>query len=660
MTRDSKIQVIAAAVLVSCLVASGVLATGLAASAGRHKLTYTDQAEENSPPQVALGIAMGAFRGIFVNFLWMRANALKEEGKYYEAVDLAKAITKLQPRFPRVWVFHAWNMAYNISVATQTPEERWQWVSAGIHLLRGDGVKYNPNDMLLQKELAWIFLHKVQGYTDDANIFYKQELAKEWHTVLGPPPPPDPTDRDRDKMVERYAAWISRVADAPETLQGAIAQEPSVRTLVDQLQAQLGLSPDWGLLVSYELQRAIMRSGHAAAIDQGADARQLERRKLLRGLMADPSLAKAWDALLLHVRKRVLIDRYNMEPQRMVRYTRKYGPLDWRHAASHAIYWSARGVEEARVRVSKENEKDFDFVNTDRVVIQSAQELWRTGQVYFDYLTGELMEMPGSGFLRTYGDILGEAVERSKYDITKAMRKDGIGARAYSFYSEGYKNFLTDAICFLFRRGDLAGANKYYSILRNFPGLNINDPTLADRYKLDLAQFVEEEMKDRFMSPNVAQEAVYGSLQGAFATGLLAGDMELFRRQWEYAIDCHRWFMQEQHRPNSVSRGAGRMDQFDKDFRIVAGGTFAQFLRVLTLDDALKVYDNAPNDLKLFGYDLLASLYREGLDADKAAGTAVHSFDETFPPPTGLVAFRAEMAAKRAQQQRVKTLTAPK
>jgi hypothetical protein len=68
-----------------------------------------------------LGIAMGAFRGIFVNWLWMRANDLKEQGKYYEAVDLAKTITRLQPRFPRVWAFHAWNLAYNISVATNTP-----------------------------------------------------------------------------------------------------------------------------------------------------------------------------------------------------------------------------------------------------------------------------------------------------------------------------------------------------------------------------------------------------------------------------------------------------------------------------------------------------------------------------------------------------------
>src|SRR5262245_5001373 len=136
MQRDTINQLIAAAVCVVCLAVSGVLAVGLTASSGRHRLVYTDKAVEGDPPQVAMGVAMGAFRGLFVNMLWIRANALKEDGRFYESMDLARAITRLQPRFPQVWVFHAWNMAYNISVATQTPQERWQWVQAGINLLR--------------------------------------------------------------------------------------------------------------------------------------------------------------------------------------------------------------------------------------------------------------------------------------------------------------------------------------------------------------------------------------------------------------------------------------------------------------------------------------------------------------------------------------------
>ncbi len=73
---------------------------------------------ENAPPSLAFAtVAMGAFRGLVVDILWMRADKLKEEGQFFDARQLAEWITTLQPRFPAVWEFQAWNMAYNISVA---------------------------------------------------------------------------------------------------------------------------------------------------------------------------------------------------------------------------------------------------------------------------------------------------------------------------------------------------------------------------------------------------------------------------------------------------------------------------------------------------------------------------------------------------------------
>ena len=190
MKQDRIIQAACIAVIGLCLTVSSLLSTEITAEAGRSQLTYVDAANQDDPPEVALGIAMGAFRGLFVNYLWLRATKLKEDGKFYEAIELSEAITRLQPRFPRVWSFHAWNMAYNISVATQTETERWQWVNAGIDLLRKEAIPRNPNDVLLHKELAWIFLHKIQGYTDDANRFYKREFAREWTIAIGPPPRP--------------------------------------------------------------------------------------------------------------------------------------------------------------------------------------------------------------------------------------------------------------------------------------------------------------------------------------------------------------------------------------------------------------------------------------------------------------------------------------
>ncbi|MEM1424864.1 MAG: hypothetical protein AAGH64_12795, partial [Planctomycetota bacterium] len=99
--RDTAIQAICAAILVLCCTASGFLSTSIASEAGKSQLVYADRATDGDPPAVAYGVAMGAFRGLFVNYLWLRANRLKEDGKFHEAIQLSEAITTLQPRFPR-------------------------------------------------------------------------------------------------------------------------------------------------------------------------------------------------------------------------------------------------------------------------------------------------------------------------------------------------------------------------------------------------------------------------------------------------------------------------------------------------------------------------------------------------------------------------------
>ncbi len=114
-----------------------------------HGLRYTDISVEGAPPIVALGTAIGALRGIIVDYLWLKVNMMKEEGQFYEVMSDAELITKLQPRFAQVWGFHGHNMAYNISVLTNTPEERWDWVKAGVDLVRNQGLRYNPNDVVL-------------------------------------------------------------------------------------------------------------------------------------------------------------------------------------------------------------------------------------------------------------------------------------------------------------------------------------------------------------------------------------------------------------------------------------------------------------------------------------------------------------------------------
>ena len=93
-------------------------------------------------------VALGGFRGLIANALWIRANDLQQDDKFFEAAQLASWITELEPSFTQVWLFQAWNMAYNISVKFKDFPDRWRWVERGIELLRDEGLRYNPNNVL--------------------------------------------------------------------------------------------------------------------------------------------------------------------------------------------------------------------------------------------------------------------------------------------------------------------------------------------------------------------------------------------------------------------------------------------------------------------------------------------------------------------------------
>ncbi len=67
-------------------------------------------------------LLLGSFRGVAVDFLWARAIVRHEEKKYYELLTINNLISKLQPNFPAVWIFQAWNMAYNIAHEWDAPQ----------------------------------------------------------------------------------------------------------------------------------------------------------------------------------------------------------------------------------------------------------------------------------------------------------------------------------------------------------------------------------------------------------------------------------------------------------------------------------------------------------------------------------------------------------
>ena len=142
---------------------------------------------KNAPPLLAFTtVALGGFRGLISNFLWIRANDLQQEDKFFEIVQLANWITDLEPHFAQVWAYQAWNMAWNISVKFSDFNDRWRWVQRGIELLRDDALRYNPDDTLIYFNLSWIFQSKMGQNTDDANQYYKTRWAGEMTPFFGP------------------------------------------------------------------------------------------------------------------------------------------------------------------------------------------------------------------------------------------------------------------------------------------------------------------------------------------------------------------------------------------------------------------------------------------------------------------------------------------
>lgn len=639
-------NIVAVGVLIAGLMGSTLCTYLLSASAGRNRLVYTDRVENNMRKEEALGIAAGAFRGIFVNLLWIRAQNLKQAGKYWEAIDLSRTITKLQPRFPRVWAFHAWNLAYNISVATQTTEERWQWVNAGIKLLRDEGIPANPSDMLLHRELAWIFLHKIQMRMDDANNYYKQAFAREWTIVVGPPPESIFRSRSRSDNTKAVADRMEQIAQAPDTLEELAVKFPPAFELSQRLKNELNLdvtrpADRLAILESREQFRSARRRVEATGV---AASVPIARTDLVP-LFEDQALwDNAWNDLLSFIRRRTIIEDYNMEPDRMVRYTLKFGPLDWRHPATHALYWAARGVEQGLNRVQAQNASDYDFINTDRMAIHSIQELYRSGLIQFDILLPQyLTQFPNPDYIASYDAMIVEIMERENEQM-KTTKDVDMTQRAYRFYSAGYENFLSDAIVLLFRRNQIEEAKEYQLKMANWKGRNQNNIDMERIRRLPLEDFVLEQIKDRSNTPNLAVQEVVANLQSAYVFGLLAGDSDTFSKKFEYAARFHKEFWDQQFRITNVDRDNARMEAMSTDFGEVAGQVLFDMIQQFGPVDGALMYNRAPDIARLHAFERL-----EFLAPRDEKGTRVESdFDKVYPQPPGWDQFRAQREAKRA------------
>ena len=626
MTSSRVTQVLAFATLAAGLSGAGLMITPIhqeRSSSPALQLIHDD----TMPPWVTLATtSLGSFRGLAIDVLWYRANRLKDEGQFFEANQLSQWITTLQPRFPQVWSFHAWNMAYNISVATHTPQERWDWINKGIALLRDKGIVYNPHAIRLYRELGWIFFHKIGHFMDDMQWYYKAQLAAQWHELLGPQPPGATTRQAIDQF--------RLIPEAPDTTSQLIERRPGMSDLLGRIR-RLGYGLDETLL--RQIGRARMFDGAAAprpAEDSDTNPQRTDFDPALVSLLASPDIAGFVDPLLAYLRKRVLRDVYHMDPDFMLALMEQYGPLDWRHPAAHGCYWSEMGVRMSTAAMDGnspqqlERDTEIDLLNTNRQSIHALQQLSWFGRVLYDPITGRLDLMPDPRFIPAYD----HAMDLAKQRIDSGEFGD-VGGDSFD---RGHENFLLRAMADHYLYGDTDQAEYFYTKLRRLYGAKPHNLS-SGRLRKPLAVLVSDQVRESMDMMGTTNQFIRAMLGRAFEQGLAHNQMAVFERFVQLAQSAHSGYQREHQSPQPDDTPLARLDLLPFD-RVVAE-TYLAYMTQPSRDDLTtrsRAWANTPLSLRRAVYHRLLPPLR---DQCEAAGFDVAL---AFPEPTGLDAHTAE------------------
>jgi hypothetical protein len=459
-------------------------------------------------------------------------------------------------------------------------------------------------------------------------------LAREWHEVLGEPPP-DSNDR---------VAWIKAIADAPSTLEDAETVTPGVKALVEKLRQDMSpfeshfrFALDRKLLKAYsEWQAASGNSAYAQLLGIDQQLRSGNRMfEAFNRLAADPELAKPWATLIAHVRKRVLIDEYNMSPQLMYEYTHEVGPFDWRHPASHSYYWSRKGSQYGEVRVVTEDDI-YKIVNNDRHQLHAMQDLARSGRMSFDPFSPDYpARFPDPRWI--------EVIDRwFEHFYKKHYETRGWGGDTFVAY---HQNFLKSSIRELYRRGERGLAQRYLDRLNNLYG--VGSKVGSPEYSQPLETFVWENTTGEYeLQPHIAPSEVAASLYYGIVSGIGEGRPEVFEQSWKFAQQVTKWFKDNENNDFLTKFGTGRVKDLLGSLENSVYAVFADVVRdpSIPILERLRIYNLAPDWLQRSGYDQVLPTVQRQFQADPIAQSV--PFDKAFPEPPGMALYRQEQARK--------------
>jgi tetratricopeptide (TPR) repeat protein len=150
-----------------------------AINAQRTMLKLRVGVEGLQPDEIFSTMCLAGFRGVAVDYLWVKAMGLQMDRKWHEVRALAELIARLQPHFPTVWVFNSWNLAYNISVEWNNPDDQWKWIKEGLAYL-DEGRKRNPESIQIYFQKGWTYFNKIsQDPSEGPKQYFKKKLLEE-------------------------------------------------------------------------------------------------------------------------------------------------------------------------------------------------------------------------------------------------------------------------------------------------------------------------------------------------------------------------------------------------------------------------------------------------------------------------------------------------
>ncbi len=532
----SRIIVVIALLLAGAAVGvAGMLSSDIDQKRVELDLTYSTDTGDLSPDMVFAHAAMGSFRGIAINVLWQRAQSLKQEGNYYPAMQIEEWIGTLMPRFPKVWEYSSWNMAYNISVSQQTPRERWRWVSAGIDLLREKGIPANPESLPLYRQLGWILLHKVGEFQDRENQYYKLQIARQFDAILGEPP--------LGATVDEHIQWLRDSFDGPETLDAYLAGDATLAS--DDAEADRALRQQLWTWLTVEQDRELTLE---TLIDIN------ERRLRWPDWAEQPQI----DALLTLGRNRVVRERFRMDPAYMATVAEAFGPLDYRHSAPHAIYWTQLGLDRVATG-DRVEEADIGAINTRRNFFMALQQLMRSGRIVFEPAVAEGAEpyfnrMPDPRFVFAYKDYYEKLVEESEDPEAREAFKEA--------FQYGSRNFMDLAIAQAWSLGYEDLARELYDEQRSA----VVGTRFAPRYDPPLVEFVLANVRESIDTPDNARWWIVSNIQRAIEYGVMNNEPEAGARHMRLATEAWNHYRELNPNPNDpLYKEIKSMEQMVRD-----------------------------------------------------------------------------------------------